>query len=128
MSYFAPDTTIIFLKNVPLDNSYEHSIYFATPQNQYDYFYSLRKYKLDAQSYQRVKRGWMRVQIKADNLYDCNYLAFQNTSFGTKWFYAFITSVEYVNDVLSPSLSSIFFSCLLTLIVNLFALFNNVKP
>lgn len=43
----------------------------------------------------------MRVEKKAEDLYDCNYLAFQNTSFGSKWFYAFITSVEYVNNITS---------------------------
>lgn len=38
------------------------------------------------------------VGINAENLYDCNYIMFQNASFGTKWFYAFITSVAYENN------------------------------
>ena len=28
-------------------------------------------------------------------------MMFQNSAYGDKWFYAFITSVEYVNDVTS---------------------------
>ena len=40
----------------------------------------------------------MRVGYSADNIYDCNYLMFQNTNFGNKWFYAFINSVEYINN------------------------------
>lgn len=96
--YIEPGTNIKVLKNVPLDTSYDHTIYFNTRADQTNYFSSLVKYDLTKYSYQRVKRGVARVGIKADNLYDCNYLMFQNTSFGTKWFYAYITSVEYVNN------------------------------
>lgn len=96
-----PSTTIRILKNCPLDTSYDHTLYFATKAAQTDYFKGLTKYNLTNQTYQRVKRGYMRVQYKAEDLYDCNYIMFQNASFGDKWFYAFITSVEYVNNITS---------------------------
>lgn len=103
--YIAPNSTIKILKNVPLDSSYEHTIYFSQNSTgigvQTAYFASLSKYTLSNQSYQRVKKGWMRVNIVADDLYDCNYLMFQNTNFGTKWFYAFIKTVEYINNAVS---------------------------
>ena len=99
--YIAPNTDIVILRNVPLDTTYDHTIYFANATAQYNYFYRLRKYALTNQSYQRVKRGWMRINIRAENLYDCNYLMFRNTSFGNRWFYAFIKSVEYVNNEVS---------------------------
>ena len=103
MAYIAPNSIIKIMHNVPLDDTYNHTIKFASLSAQQTYFSGsgVVKYTLDKQSYQRVERGKMRVEILSDNLYDCNYLAFQNTSFGTKWFYAFITSVEYVNDVTS---------------------------
>lgn len=96
-----PDTNIKILSGCPLDNRYEHTIYFDTAQEQLSYFSSLAKYNLTKQSYQRYEKGWLTVQVTAEDLYDCNYLMFQNASFGTKWFYAFITSVEYVNNVTS---------------------------
>lgn len=96
--YINPQTNIKLLKNVPLDTTYEHTIYFSSASDQSTYFASLVKYNLTNYTYQRVKRGYARVGIKADSLYDCNYMMFQNTAYGTKWFYAFITSVEYVND------------------------------
>ena len=99
--YIEPNTNIKILKNCPLDNTYNHTIYFSSASNQLDYFSSLAKYTLGNYSYQRVQRGVMRVQIKAENLYDCNYLMFQNESFGSKWFYGFITGVEYVNNITS---------------------------
>lgn len=99
--YIEPSTNIRLLKDVPLDNTYKHSIYFETPALQRDYFISKQKYNLINYSYQRVKRGVARVGIKADSIYDCNYLMFQNSAYGDKWFYAFINSIEYINDVTS---------------------------
>lgn len=99
--YIEPRTNIKILKNVPLDTSYDHTIYFANATAQSTYFASKTKYNLTDQTYQRVRRGWARVSINAENLYDCNYMMFQNTSFGSKWFYAFITSVEYINNTVS---------------------------
>lgn len=99
--YIEPNTTIRLLKNCPLDTTYEHTIYFASESAQISYFQGLTKYTLTNQTYQRVQRGKMRVAYKAEDLYDCNYLMFQNSSFGNKWFYAFIKSIEYVNNVTS---------------------------
>ena len=99
--FIEPNSNIKIYKDVPLDNTYNHTLYFSSLSEQNTYFHgspSILKYNLTSQSYQRVVKGSMRVAIKSDNLYDCNYLAFQNASFGTKWFYAFITSVEYVNN------------------------------
>lgn len=98
--YIEPNTIIKLYNSVPLDNSYNHTLYFSGKSAQNNYFHAtnLPKYTLDNNSYQRVHKGSMRIGVKSDSLYDCNYLAFQNTSFGNKWFYAFITSVEYVNN------------------------------
>ena len=99
--YIEPNSNIKIYHNVPLDNTYNHTLYFNSLAEQNTFFHTnqnIIKYNLTAQSYQRVVKGSMRVAVKADNLYDCNYLSFQNTSFGTKWFYAFITGVEYINN------------------------------
>lgn len=111
----SPNTEIIICQDVPLDNTYEHSIHFGyrreyqNLQNQYNYFYSKRKYTFEPTTYQRVNSNTLRIQMIADNLYNCNYLMFQNTNFrtdtthysGDKWFYAFITSVNYVNNAVT---------------------------
>lgn len=96
--YISPNTTIRMLKDVPLDNTYRNTIYFAYVANQTSYFSGKTKYTFAAQSYQRVQKGTLRIGRKADDLYDCNYLMFQNTAYGNKWFYAFVTGVEYVNN------------------------------
>lgn len=99
--YINPNTTIKILHNVPLDDTYEHTIYFANSSAQNSYFSGLAKYTFEEQTYQRVKRGYIRIAKNAESLYDCNYLMFQNSAFGNKWFYAFIKSVEYINNGVS---------------------------
>ena len=101
MAYIAPNSIIKLLRNVPLEKDYINTLYFANASAQATYFNGTAKYTLTAQSYQRANKGVCRVNYKVEDLYDCNYMMFQNTSFGTKWFYAFITSVDYVNNVTS---------------------------
>ena len=97
--YIEPNTNIKFYSGIPLDNTYENTIYWANLSEQIAYFHSgIAKYTLARNTYQRVGKGVMNVGLLADNLYDCNYLAFQNENFGNKWFYAFITGVDYVNN------------------------------
>lgn len=98
--YIAPDTNIRLLRNVPLSQAYDHTLYFSSRTSQTSYFTGLTKYNLNDQSYQRMQQA-IRVGINAENLYDCNYLMFQNSAFGNKWFYAFITDVEYINNNVS---------------------------
>lgn len=101
--YIEPNTDIYILHNVPLDNTFDHTIYFANVSAQTAYFQSKNKHHLTRQYYQRVERGYMNVNINAESLYDCNYLMFKNTAFAdpAKWFYAFILNVEYVNNNVS---------------------------
>lgn len=98
MGYIAPNTTVKLLHECPLDNTYEHTLYFYTKADQTNYFNTLVKKTFPEQTYQRVNKGVMRLQVCADDIYACNYLMFQNTNFGSKWFYCFITSVEYVSN------------------------------
>lgn len=98
MSYIAPNTTIYILKGVPLDRRYENTVYYADASTQLTAFLKYQKYALSEYSYQRVNLGTIRVQLKYENLYDCNYLIFKNTNFENKYFYAFITGIAYINN------------------------------
>lgn len=107
MAYIVPDGIIKILHNVPLDTTFDHTIYWTgstesdRKTNQYTFFNSKTKHTSQPNTYQRVNRGYIRVEYVADELYDCNYIMFQNHYFGNKWFYAFIKSVEYVNNCVS---------------------------
>ena len=96
--YIAPNSTIKLLTGVPIDKNQSDTLWFASLGAQTAYFNSKVKRTFSALTYQRVQRGYARIEVSADTIYDCNYMMFQNTSYGNKWFYAFINNVEYIND------------------------------
>ena len=97
-----PSSTIHLLKNVPLDPDYQHTIRFSSQASQVNYFgtASLHVKSFTNQSYQRYEKGRLRIRALADELYECNYMCFQNTGHmeNAKWFYAFVKSVDYINE------------------------------
>lgn len=97
-----PDSEVFILKNVPLEPSFDHTIWFDSPEQQATAFttYALAFY-FDKVSYQRYPRAYITLDKTADELYGCNYMMFRNTAYGTKWFYAFITQVEYLSNTSS---------------------------
>lgn len=100
MAYIAPNTDVYILRRVSLDKDYNHTVRQTSASTQANMFNSsaYKKYTLTTQTYQRAGENKIRVAILADNLYDCNYMMFRNTNFGSKWFYAFITKVTYINN------------------------------
>lgn len=98
--YIEPNTTIQFMRGVPLDPSNDHQVIFNSINDQSDAFSLKIKpgMSFTHQYYQRVNRNTLRVHTSAYNLYDCNYLRFRNESHGNKWFYAFVTQVDYINE------------------------------
>lgn len=101
MPYIAPDSDIWILRGINCDRGYNHTVRHPSAESQFLFFEPYTKYHLTEQSYQRTNSNRVRVSILADNLYDCNYLMFRNSAFGNKVFYAFIDSVEYVNNNVS---------------------------
>lgn len=98
--YIEPNSKIYILRDVPLDVTFDHTMWWANREAQTAGFMRKIKYRFTEQSYQRATKNSIRVEILCDKLYDCNYIMFQNTSFSNKWFYAFITNLNYLgNDV-----------------------------
>lgn len=91
-----PNTNVRLLK-VPLEISGENQLTFSNSTAQYNYFNSLPKLELTNYTYQR-KDGTMRVGASFDDLYEYNYVMYQNESYSNKWFYAYISGMEYIND------------------------------
>lgn len=97
-----PNSEVFILKNVPLEPSFDHTIWFDSADQQATAFttYALAFY-FDKVSYQRYPRPYITLDKTADDLFDCNYMMFRNTAYGSKWFYAFITQVEYIGNTTS---------------------------
>lgn len=96
-----PDGEVKILSRIPFDSGYVHTCLFGTEIEQRTYMRLNAKVSLDAVSYTRESGNSIKVQVKVEDLYNCNYMMFKNTSFENKWFYAFITGVEYVNNITS---------------------------
>lgn len=91
--------TKVYLLDVPLENDYKNTLYFANAQAQQTYFQSriITSYSYNDFSYQR-KDQIIRIPEQYDNIYKCNYVMYQNANYSNKWFYAFVTELEYIND------------------------------
>lgn len=100
MAYIVPNTDVYLLKDIKITPTYTDTIYFASKAAQTTYFTNPAKRvaTLNAQSYQRHSRGWLKVGLSAGVVSQANYMMFKNTSFENKWFYAFITDWEYLNN------------------------------
>ena len=87
----------VYLLGVPLENDYKNTLYFANAQAQQTYFQSKIKKSYTDFSYQR-KDKYIRVPAGYDEIATCNYVMYQNSNYSNKWYYAFITKLEYIND------------------------------
>ena len=96
--YIVPDTLIYLIKNIRLDPTYQNTIYFSDENAQQRYFQSKAYVTLDRHTYQRKTMGRIRIGMPIGSVYGTSYMMFKNTSFENKWFYAFVTNYEYVND------------------------------
>lgn len=98
MPYIPPNSDVVLCRGVPIDNDYKHTLYFESVADQNNYFFGKAFKQFHNVSYQRERRNVITLEIPATDVYACNYLLFKNTSYGEKWFFAFVNSVEYVND------------------------------
>lgn len=100
MAYIVPNAEVYLLKDVKITPTYTDTIYFATKAAQTTYFTNplKRVATLTGQSYQRHSRGWLKVGLPIGTVAQANYMMFKNTAFENKWFYAFITDWEYLNN------------------------------
>ena len=96
MAVITPSTDLYLLK-VPLEMDDINQLDFANATAQYNYFNSLPKITVDDFTYQR-KDNTIRFPAVYDEIITYNYVMYRNTEYSDKWFYAFITNMEYVND------------------------------
>lgn len=91
-----PDTNIKLLK-VPIEISNKNQITFANATAQYNYFNSLPKIEIENANYQR-KDNVLDFPQHIDSIIEYNYCMYQNNNYSNKWFYAFITNMQYENN------------------------------
>ena len=108
MAYVQPGGRVQYFRNVNLTPDSEDTIYFASRQAKDDYFSSLVNNVLDEQNVTYINgagnKGVFRSALGMSHLYNVRYLRFRNAEdsstshFDTKWWYAWVTSVDYANN------------------------------
>lgn len=77
----------------------EDTRYFGSESDKNTWFNSLTPIViLQNNTYSRKDKGVLRISTPIANIYNAQYMRFRNINFENKWFYAFITKVEYVNN------------------------------
>ena len=89
--------TVLRLIKVPLEIDNKNQLTFENEQAQRDYFLSLPYKEITEISYQR-KNNVIMFPEHIDNLLEYNYVMYLNENYTNKWFYAFITNMEYETD------------------------------
>lgn len=92
-----PNSKLRLHAYIPLDVEHVNTILFPSVSAQNKYFENA-EHTFTKLQYVRQNNNSIKLPISADEAYKYNYMSFQNTTYGSKWFYAFITSVDYLND------------------------------
>lgn len=96
MAYVEPGSYVRLLSNVPIDKTHRNTLFFSDESSQSNYFNTGDYY--GRLSYQRVNSNVIRVEASVRSAIDINYLVFSNTVHERKRYYAFVDSVNYINE------------------------------
>lgn len=82
---------------VPFDRTYRHTMTFPSRAAQTSYFTGVCTRVMSESVYIRPEDGSVRFNVNASEINQCNYIMFTNTE-SSRWWYAFVLDVEYIND------------------------------
>ena len=91
------NSKIIICKNIKLDKSYKDIINYSENQ-MVTLCVENAVVSSDSYSFIRGEKNVIKTSFSYNDALKCNYMAFQNTDYSNKWFFAFIDNVEYAND------------------------------
>lgn len=87
----------VYLCKTKLENDYKNQLTFSNASEQLNYFNSVIQHTFDNYTYIK-KDSVIQVGKNIDEIIDCNYLFYKNIGFTNKWYFCFITNMEYVNE------------------------------
>lgn len=87
----------LYLCKTKLENDYKNQLTFSNLSSQQSYFNSTIQHTFDDYTYIK-KDNVVQVGKNIDEIIDCNYLFYKNKGFTNKYYYCFITNMEYVNE------------------------------
>ncbi|CAC21530.1 tail protein [Bacillus phage GA1] len=97
-------TDVVFMSGIPFTSDYKHTRWFGSKAEQTVYFGNQTVRHQEAEvvftgsKENRANRSYVTIDVPYDDVYDVNYFMFNNKSYMNRWFYAFVTKIEYVNS------------------------------
>lgn len=91
---------ILICQNIKMDRGYKNVLDYSQV-DMLNLCSANAKYRLDNYQFLKTEREQIQVNINWMSLQDCNYIAFRNENVLDKWFFAWIDSVEYLNEATS---------------------------
>lgn len=94
-------TNITLLSGIPFQNDFKATRWFSSLAGQQTWFnsqtivHSVNNFDLMYID-MNEKGKFIKINKSVDELYSTNYLMFQNATYNNRWFYAFVTHLEYV--------------------------------
>ena len=89
----------VILATLKLDRTYKSVIDYSE-SDMYSLVWANKNQYVEKCNYLREEKA-IEVQLTMAQCLTSNYLAFRNTDYEYKWFFAFIDKVEYVNNAVS---------------------------
>ena len=75
---YTPQTEVHLLSNVPFNFSYNNVMDFESKEEQTTYFLNKSKLEYADLTHQRVNNNTIKLEVAYEELYDINYMMFQN--------------------------------------------------
>lgn len=98
--YVQPSGVIKLYRGVPLSPDHADVLYITSEEQALNYLYNYSAREFTQESYTRGDAGVLKIKETADALMLYNYLSWSNNwpNGQKKYFFAFITSVNYINN------------------------------
>lgn len=98
--YVIPQGNIKLYRGVPLSPDHADVLYITSEEEAYNWLYNYSTKEFSQESYTRAETGVLRIKATADELLLYNYMSWANNfpNGQKKYFFAFIVSVDYVNN------------------------------
>ena len=88
---------IILAKNIKLDKNYRQVLGYSEVQ-MLALVEANKVIEASDYNFNRLEKNSIKVAISYSDAINCNYIAFQNTDFSNKWFFAFIDNIKFLNN------------------------------
>ena len=94
------NSNIILVKNIKMDKKYRNVLSYSETE-MLELCRANKSIELTKYSFIRDKKQSIKVEYPYDACLACNYIAFQNTDYSGKWFFAFIDRVNYLSNAVT---------------------------